>query len=231
MLDTERVQFPSDAFTIKAFLASPVDSPSSYPGVIVIQEWWGLNDHIQDITRRLAAAGYVALAPDLYSRLGNPVTQDSAEAAKWMSLLSSQAALRDLNAATKYLKTVKGVDAQRIGVVGFCMGGSFALMLATHNSDIKAAVPFYGKVPPIETLDYLLCPILYHYGAKDEWVTKDEVERLKQGLTQFGKPGEIAIYPEAGHAFFNDTRSEAYRPQEARLAWERTLEFLRRHLR
>ena len=148
-----------------------------------------------------------------------------------MESLSSQAALRDLNASAKYLQEQPFADPQRIGVIGFCMGGSFALMMATNNSTIKASVPFYGKVPPVETLNYLLCPVLYHYGAKDGWVTKQEVDRLKEGLAKFGKPGEAHTYPEAGHAFFNDTRPDAHCAEDAQRAWERTLQFLRTHLR
>jgi len=230
-LQTETVQFPSDNFTIKAFLARPASLKGQAPTLIVIQEWWGVNDHIKDIAQRLAREGFVALAPDLYSRFGYKVTRDPNEASKLMESLSSQAALRDLNAAANYLQEQPFVDPQRIGVIGFCMGGTFALMMATHNSTIKAAVPFYGKVPPIETLNYLLCPVLYHYGAKDGWVTRQEVDRLKEGLAKFGKPGEVHIYPETGHAFFNDTRPDAYHAEDAKHAWERTLQFFQRYLR
>ena len=138
---SEVVQFPSDALTIKAFQARPLSS-GSVPAVLIIHEWWGLNEHIKDIAQRFAREGYAALAPDLYSRLGYKVTKDSNEAAKLMESLSSQAALRDLNAAITYLKARPFIDPLRIGVVGFCMGGTIALTMATHNSDIKAAVPF-----------------------------------------------------------------------------------------
>ena len=225
------VQFISDQAQIRAFLARPHSAGRPAPAVVVIQEWWGLNDHIKDIAQRLAREGYAALAPDLYSRLGNKVTRDPNEAAGLMNALSSQAALRDLNAAVSYLKTQAFVEPLRIGTVGFCMGGTFALTMATHNSDIKAAVPFYGKVPPLESLDYLLCPVLYHYGAKDAWVTRQEVDRLQQGLERYGKPGQVCVYPEADHAFFNDTRPDVYRESDARLAWDRTLQFLAQHLR
>jgi len=243
-LSTETVQFPSDTFTIKSFLARPARAEGARdarPAVLVIQEWWGLTEHIKDIAQRLAREGFVALAPDLYSRLPGPpgatagaggfrVTKDPQEAAKLMESLSSQAALRDLNAAVGFLKTQSFVDGTRIGAVGFCMGGTFALMMATHNSEIKAAVPFYGKVPPIETFRFLLCPVLYHYGAKDAWVTRREVDILKDGLVKYGKPGEVVIYPDANHAFFNDTRPEVHRADDARRAWERTLAFLRQQL-
>ncbi len=229
-VNSETVQFTNDAFTIRAFLAEPPVAKNA-PAVVIIHEWWGLNDHIMDIARRFANEGFIALAPDLYSRLGNKVTKDPNEAAGLMNALSSQAALRDLNAATTYLKQRPSVDPLHIGVVGFCMGGTLSLTQACHNSDVKASVVFYGKVPPIETFDYLLCPVLYHYGAKDGWVTKQEVERLQQGLKQFGKPGTVHIYPQADHAFFNDTRPEVYRAEDAKLAWDRTLQFFRQHLR
>jgi len=230
-VETERAQFSSDGFTIKAFLAKPLKTGWGLPAILILHEWWGLNEHITDIAQRLAREDYVAFAPDLYSRLGSQVACEPAEAAKLMNALSSQAVLRDLNAATTYLKTQPFVDPLRIGVVGFSMGGTFALTQAGHNSDLKATAAFYGKVPPLETFDYLLCPILYHYGAKDGWVTKQEVELLQQGLTKYGKPGLVHSYPDAGHAFFNDTRPEAYRAQAARLAWERTLQFFHQHLR
>ena len=230
-LETGTVQFTSDRFTINAFLARPAAVKGQAPAIIVIQEWWGLNDHIKGIAQRLARAGFAALAPDLYSRLGSKVTKDPNEAAKLMESLSSQAALLDLNAAAKYLQEQPFADPQRIGVIGFCMGGSFALMMATNNSTIKASVPFYGKVPPVETLNYLLCPVLCHYGAKDGWVTKQEVDRLKEGLEKFGKPGEVHVYPESGHAFFNDTRPDAHCAEDAKRAWERTLAFLAKYLR
>lgn len=229
-LVTESVQFTSDQFTIKAFLARS-SARGQLPAVIIIHEWWGLNDHIKEIAQRFAREGYAALAPDLYSRLGYKVTKDANEAANLMNALSSQAVLLDLNAATIYLKQQPFVDPQRIGIIGFCMGGTFALTQATHNSDLKASVPFYGKVPPIETLNYLLCPVLYHYGAKDGWVTRQEVDRLKEGLAKYGKSGDVLIYVDAGHAFFNDTRPDAFRPDEAKQAWQRTLQFFGEHLR
>ena len=238
---TETAQFSSDGFTIKAFLSKPLTGSAPVPAVLVLHEWWGLNDHIRDVARRFAGEGFVALAPDLYSRLpgppsapagagGSKVAQTPQEAAGLMSAVSSQAVLRDLNAATTWLKAQPFVDAWLIGIVGFSMGGTFALSQAGHNSDLKAAVAFYGKVPPIETFDYLLCPVQYHYGAKDQWVTRQEMERITQGLAQYGKPGEVHVYPEADHSFFNDARPEAYRADDARLAWQRTLEFLRARL-
>jgi len=186
---------------------------------------------MKDLALRFAREGYAALVPNLYSRLGYGMTKDAAEAAKWMESLASQKALRDLNAATTFLNQQPFINHQRMGAVGFCMGGTFALIMATNNSDIKVTVVFYGKVPPIETCGYLVSPVLYHYGAKDGWVTRQEVDRLKEGLAKYGKPGEVHVYPEAGHAFFNDARPDAYQAGAAKLAWQRTLAFLAYHLR
>jgi len=230
-INSETVRFPGDQITLQAFLAHPGDGNGQQPAVIILHEWWGLSDHIKEIARRFAQAGYVALAPDLYSRLGNKVTTDATEAAKLMDSLSSQLVLRDLNAATTFLKAQRFVDPLHLGIVGFCMGGTLALNQAMHNSDLKAATIFYGKVPPIESFKYLLCPILFHHGAKDGWVTKQEVDRLRQGLQVNGKPGEVISYPNAEHAFFNDTRPEVYRKDDAAQAWQRTLQFFGNYLR
>ena len=228
---TETVQFASDGVALRAFLAKPTHVEGQAPTILLLHEWWGLNDHIKDVARRLALEGYAVLAPDLYSRQGSKVTTVPSEAAALMNAVSSQWVLRDLNAATKHLKAQPFVDPWRIGTLGFSMGGTFALTQAGHNSDLKAAVVFYGKVPPIETFRYVLCPIQYHYGAKDGWVTRQEVDRLRQGLDQHGKPGSIHIYPEADHAFFNDARPEVYREQDAKLAWERTKQCFATYLR
>jgi carboxymethylenebutenolidase len=230
-LVTSDAQFVSDGFTITGVLARPVGAVPAAPAVVILHEWWGVSDHMKDLTRRFAKEGYAALVPDLYSRMGHKVTADAAEAGKLMSALSSQQVLRDLNAAMKFLKQQPGVDPVRLCAIGFCMGGTFAITLALQNSDIKASVAFYGKVPPVESFKYQLCPILYHYGAKDGWVTKQEVDILSQGLRQYRKPGEVVTYPEAGHAFFNDTRPDAYRPTESAQAWQRTLRFLAQHVR
>ena len=227
---SETVQFISDGFSIQAFMAHPAGVTGASPGLLLLHEWWGLTDHIKDIARRFAQEGFAVLAPDLYARQGAKVVQSPQEAAALMNAVSSQATLRDLNAATKHFKSQPFVDPLLLGVIGFSMGGTFAITQATHNSDLKAAVSFYGKVPPIETFRYLLSPLQYHYPAKDGWVTAQEVEVLRQGLAKQGKPGEVHVYPEAHHAFLNDARPEVYRAEDARLAWDRTLAFLRRYV-
>ena len=227
----EPVQFISDGAAIRGFLAKPVHVPTGAPAVLILHEWWGLTDEVRERARRFAREGYVALAVDLYSRQGSKVTRVPQEAAALMNALSTQHALRDLNVATRFLKDMPAVDPLRIGIVGYSMGGTLALTQAGHNSDLKAAVVFYGKVPPIESFRYFLCPIQYHYAAKEQWVTKQEVDRLRDGLAQHGKPGEIHVYPEAGHGFINESQPDAYHAGDAALAWTRTLTFLQTHLR
>jgi carboxymethylenebutenolidase len=231
ILTRDDVRYASGDIQMAAYLARP-KAKGTYPGVIVIQEWWGLNEHIKDVARRLAREGYVALAPDLYSCLGHNVTADPNEAGRLMSSLKQEQALKDLQATVGYLKGADGVDAGRIGVIGFCMGGTYALLLPCHNREIKAAAPFYGQVPsPPDPLKNLACPVLYIYGDADGWITMADVSRLQDALKRYGKPGEVKIYPGAPHAFFNDTRKDVYRPTEAADAWRRVLDFFAGHLR
>lgn len=224
-----RVSFSSGRVRAEAFLARP-RGRGTFPGLLVIQEWWGLNPHIQDVAARFARQGYVALAPDLYSRQGHRVTKDPAEAARLMGHLAQKDALADLGAAHRFLQAQPGVDRRRIGVVGFCMGGTYALLLPCVRRGIRAAVPFYGQVPdPAEPLRDLACPILYIYGTQDQWITMADVERLRAALARYAKSGEVVTY-EAPHAFFNNTRKDTYRAEYAKDAWRRTLAFLAQHL-
>ena len=224
------VQYRGDGVTMRAYVATP-QTRERRPAIIVVQEWWGLNEHMKDVARRYAKEGYVAIVPDLYSRLDNKVTADPNEAGRLMNMLQQTDGLKDLDATVAYLKSTNGVDAARIGVTGFCMGGSYALMLPCTNPTIKAAVPFYGQVPNPDTpLQKLACPVLYIYGEDDGWITKADVQRLANALKKYQKPGEIKTYPGAQHAFFNDTRKDVYKPAEAKDAWQRALAFFKQHL-
>ncbi len=224
------VQYQSGKVGMKAFVAAP-QATGKRPAIIIVQEWWGLTDHVKDIARRYAAEGYVAIAPDLYSRLGHALTTDAGEAGKLMNTLKQEDGLADLNATVGYLKSAPEVDATKIGITGFCMGGSYALMLPCINSEIKAAVPFYGQVPNPDTpIQKLACPILYIYGEDDGWITKADVQRLAAALKKYNKPGEIKTYPGAPHAFFRDTDPSVYRPEAAKDAWARTKAFFKQHL-
>lgn len=224
------VQYQSGKVGMKAFVAAP-QTKEKRPTIIIVQEWWGLTDHMKDIARRYAGEGYVAIAPDLYSRLGHALTADAGEAGKLMNRLKQEDGLADLNATVAYLKAVPEVDATKIGITGFCMGGSYALMLPCVNPEIKAAVPFYGQVPNPDTpIQNLACPVLYIYGEDDGWITKADVQRLAAALKKYNKPGEIKTYPGAPHAFFRDTDPSVYRPEAAKDAWGRTKAFFKQHL-
>ncbi len=223
----DTIEFKRNGHRVGAYLAKPKGAGPS-PAVIVIQEWWGLNDHIKDMAERYAREGYVALAPDLYH---GKVTADANEASKLMGALSREDAVKDLLGAVAHLRGMKEVRGDRIGVTGFCMGGSYALLLPCRSKDIRAAAPYYGEIPDEATLKNLACPILYIYGDADVWITKDDVKRLQETLKKLGKPGEVKIYPGAPHGFFNDTRKDVHRPTEAQDAWRRTLDLFSRQLK
>jgi carboxymethylenebutenolidase len=223
---TTTVQFSGAGRVASGFLASPQEAVS-HPGLIVLQEFWGLNDHIRDVTRRLAAEGFVALAPDMYD---GKVTTDPAEARQLLQSMDQSAALQKLNGAVDYLKSQPRVEASRIGVIGFCMGGFLALNLACHNRDVRVATPFYGRIPPDTVLENLSAPVLYFFGEQDHHLPAADVDRLEQFLKRTGRTGAVVRYPEADHAFFNDTRKEVYREEDAKDAWRKALAFLRKYL-
>ena len=222
----EMVQFPYVGGTTGGYLAVP--EQGSGPGVVVIQEWWGLVDHIKDLCDRFAGEGFVALAPDLYY---GKSTKSPDEAGKLMMALRIDEAERDLSAAAQYLANHDSTNSEKIGVVGFCMGGALALYTATKNSKIGACVVFYGGHPNVKPdLPNLHAPVLGLYGENDRSVTPAVVRDLEQRLKTLGKQIEVKIYPGADHAFFNDTRPQVYNAEAAADAWQRTVDFLRKNL-
>lgn len=229
-VSTKTIEVSGPAGAVRVFEARP-KAGGPHPAVIVIQEWWGLNDHIKDVAARFAREGYAALAPDLYSRLGNKVTADPNEAGQLMMSLEKKDGVADLLAVVKHLKSAAGVKGDRIGVTGYCMGGSYTTLLACHSADIRAAAAFYGEIPDNETLAQLHCPLLYVYGTEDGWIQRKDVERLRDTLKQHGKTAEVQIYAGAPHAFFNDTRKDVYRENEAKDAWRRTLALFAKQLK
>ncbi len=208
------------------YLAIPATGQGA--GVIVLQEWWGLVPHIQDVADRLAAAGYVALAPDLYE--GESTTSPD-EAGRKMMALNMEKTARSLEQAIAFLLNHEAVTSQQIGVVGFCMGGQLALLTATLSDHIGATVDFYGIHPHIQPdFSQLSSPILGLFGGQDALVPVESVEKLVAGVKSAGGAIDPHIYPDAGHAFFNDTRPEAYNAQAAKDAWNKTLAFFQTHL-
>ncbi len=227
---TQDVTFPGESVEIKAYVAKPA-SGGPHPAVIVIQEWWGLNEHIKDVARRFANEGYFAVAPDLYSRQGHKVTADPNVAGQLMTALKPDDGVDDLLSTMNWLVREKDVRDDRIGVTGFCMGGSFALLLACTTREIKAAAPFYGQIPPDEKLRQIACPVFYVYGENDGWITRQDVDRLAAALKKFGKTGEVKIYKGCGHGFFNDTRKDVHSPADAQDAWQKTLKLFAENLK
>lgn len=228
-LQTRMVEFPVEGGRSASGYEARPGGAGSYPGIIVVQEWWGLNEHIKDIARRLAHEGFVALAPDLYQ---GKVTADPNQASSYMAALDREEAVRILLGAIRFLQENEPIYAEHIGVIGFCMGGSFALLLPCRTAAIKAAVPFYGDHPdPIDQVKNIKCPVLFIAGGKDQWINAAKVEKLKKAFPQYGVPGEVRVYPDAQHAFFNNTRPDVYNAAAAQDAWTRALGLFSRVLK
>ena len=224
----EMVEFTGNGSTVGGYLAAP--EVGAGPGLIVIQEWWGLVDHIKDVCERFAAEGFTALAPDLYH---GQTTTEPDEAGKLAMSLDTERAARDLSGAVDHLTAHESVRGQGVGVVGFCMGGGLALCLATLRPDeVKAVVSFYGIPRGAAQPDWsrLAATVQGHYGEEDGSISSEQLAALEAGLREAGADMETFVYPGSGHAFFNDARPEAYNEEAARQAWIRTLEFLRKHL-
>lgn len=214
-----------DGETLTGYLARP-EGDEPFPAVIVIQEWWGLNEHIMDVTRRVANEGYVALAPDLYH---GQVATEPDEARKLVMELDMAAAVEEIGSAIDYLLAQEYVAGDKAGVVGFCMGGRLVLASAVADTNVGAAVAFYGQpLTPAEAAD-VKAPVLGLYGADDGGIPVDNVRAMQEGLTNAGITNEFHIYDGAPHAFFNDTRS-SYRPEAAADAWQRTLAWFEQYL-
>jgi carboxymethylenebutenolidase len=227
---TREVTYAGPACTLNAFVAEPADAESS-PAAIVVQEWWGLNEHIRDVARRLAREGYFAIAPDLYSRQGHKIATEPNMAAQLMGGLKKEDGIADLQTTVQWLRAQAETRSSHIGITGFCMGGSYAMLLPCESKEIAAAAPFYGEIPPDEKLKQLGCPIFYAYGENDGWIQRADVDRLATALKKFDKRGEVKVYTGCSHGFFNDTRADVYRPDEAKDAWEQTLKLFAANLK
>jgi len=224
---TTQVSFKAKSgHQVTGALGEPTGSAKT-GAVVLVQEWWGLNDHIKSLVDRLAAEGFVVLAPDLYHGV---VTKDAGEAMKHMQALDTLKAVDEIAGAVSYLKEHARSNG-KIGVTGFCLGGALTLATACHVPGIAAAVAFYGT-PPDEKVDWskATAPIMAHIASKDEWVTPARGEDVKKKIEAAGKTSvELHTY-DAQHAFVNDTRPEVYSPENAKLAWDRTVGFFKKHL-
>ncbi len=221
------IEFPSNGTSASGYLASPVEKVA--PGVVVIQEWWGLVDHIKDVCDRFAANGFYALAPDLYH--GTVATEPDSAVKAMMAMELSKAAKDMSGAVTELVKRSGGTS---VGVVGFCMGGALAMVLAAERPDAVSAVsPFYGVLSwPSPGPDYnsISAAIQGHYAEHDDSASPKDSRALEAQLKAMGKDVEFFIYPGTHHAFFNDARSEVYDAQAAKQAWDRLVPFLKEHV-
>jgi carboxymethylenebutenolidase len=219
------VEFPSNGHTAHAYLATPAAGKG--PGVLVIQEWWGLVPHIKTVCDRFAAEGLSALAPDMYH---GKVASEPDEAGKLFMALHIGQAERDLAGAAAYL--AGHASTSRLGAVGFCMGGQLALFAGCIDRSIGAVVDFYGIHPNVVP-DYsrLSGPVLGLFAEKDAFVTPQAARDVEAAIKKAGKSVDIHIYPGVDHAFFNDERADVYNKPAAEDAWKRTLAHFRAHLR
>jgi carboxymethylenebutenolidase len=211
--------------TIDGELAEPSGTGKA-PSVVLIQEWWGINDHIKSLADRLAKEGFLVVAPDLYH---GKIAKDAGEANALMTELDTLAAMKEIAGAVAFAKAHARSNGN-VGVMGFCMGGALSFAAACHVEGLGAVVPFYGT-PPAEKVDYakVTAPILAHFAKNDDWATVAKAEAIKKQLDELGKPMHLEVY-DAGHAFVNDTRPEAYDEKSAKLAWQRSIDFLKKNL-
>lgn len=222
----QRVQFPSNGHTCEGYFA-PAESGKG-PAVVVIQEWWGIVPHIENLVDRFAQAGFTAVAPDLYH---GKTTKSPDEAAKLLMELDVERAEREIAGAGEFLLSRPETSSRTYGVVGFCMGGALAQFAATRQEKVGAAASFYGgfKRVPLEW-NNLGAPLLLVFGENDKGVSAEQGQELAEKLKAMGKDVEVAVYPNADHAFFNDDRPEVYNPAAAADAWNRLLTLFRDNL-
>ena len=225
-LITANVEYPSaDGEMLLGYLARP-EGEGAFPAVIVIQEWWGLNDHIRDVTNRFAQEGFVALAPDLYHGVS---TTEPDEARKLVMALDMEAAVREIQSGFDYALAQDFVAGDSVGIVGFCMGGGLALAVSLADDRLGATVAFYGTPLSPDEAAGVKAPVLGHYGDKDGGIPVDSVMAMGDALTAAGVENEIYVYENAEHAFFNDTR-QSYNAEASADAWQRTLDWFRNRL-
>jgi len=226
-LHTEYVEYPGETGEVRAHLARP-KGDEKLPGVIVIHENRGLNPHTEDVARRVALEGFLAIAPDALSPLGG-TPEDVDEARSLMGKLDSEATVKNYVAAVKYLRT-HPQSTGKVGVMGFCWGGGIANQVAVNSPDLDAAVPFYGRQPASEDVSKIKASLLLHYAGLDERINAG-IAAFEAALKEASVDYRMYMYEGAKHAFFNDTNADRYHKEAAQLAWERTIAFLKEKLK
>ena len=221
-MNVETLNLTTSRGATTAYVARPHTEVDA--GVIVIQEYWGINDHIRDLAGRYVNEGYLCVAPDLYR---GRVAADTAEASALMQALQLEDGLEMIRKAMDSAAETYGI--KRFAITGYCMGGTFALRAACEMVELKAAAPFYGDIPHERVLARLRVPTLFIAAKRDAWINPEKVNQLREAATKYNLPVEIVSY-DADHAFFNDTRPQVYNAEAAGDAWRRVLEHFRKHL-
>jgi len=221
--ESKTVSYKSGDETVQGVLYTP-SGKGPFPALIVVHEWWGLNDWVKDQASKLADQGYAALAVDLYR---GKVATTPDEAHQIMRGVPEDRAKRDLHAAFEYLASQSNVRKDRIGAIGWCMGGGYALDVALQEPTLAATVINYGHLATDpEALKKINAPILGLFGAQDKGITPQDVQKFEQAMKQLGKKIEVKEYDDAGHAFENPNNKQGYREADAQDAWKRTVDFL-----
>lgn len=240
VIEKRPVTYLSDGFPMRAYFCAP-DGEGPFPAVILLHELSGLDEHIKNVSERLSESGYAVLAIDLYSRRGGvPQISTQDELLSLWNDMDDMLMVKDISHGLLFLRNEPAVRGDKIGVLGFCLGGTMALLMGAFNVFLKAGVSYYGAIayaekspqkptPPLEALSYLNCPVLYFHGGKDAFIPQSDVEEMQNAVKKKNKHVEIVSYPDCGHGFFNDTR-DAYNKEAASDAWEKTLAFLKQHL-
>jgi carboxymethylenebutenolidase len=225
---SKNVSYKSGDETVKGVLNIP-QGKGPFPAIIVIHEWWGLNDWVKEQGSKLSDLGYVTLAVDLYR---GKVATTPDEAHEIMRGVPEDRAKRDLHAAFNFLQSQPDVKKNRIGAIGWCMGGGYSLDVALEEPDLAADVINYGHLATDPAaLKKINAPILGLFGAQDRGITPDDVKKFEEQLKQLGKKVDVTIYPDAGHAFENPNNKDGYRPQDAADAWDKTVKFFAANLK
>ncbi len=227
MTSTQMIEFKGNGDLVSGYLAQP-DNEGSYAGVVVIQEWWGLNDHVKDVTRRMSEEGFVALSPDLYR---GEVALEPDEARKLAMELDREKAIVDIHGAVDYLCSLDKVSPKKIGIIGFCMGGGLAAWMSMSGENVGAVAVFYGGRNALsdEMAQQVTAPFLGIYGEADVGIPLEIVDANLAMLEKHNKTASFHIYPDAPHAFFNDTRA-SYREDAAKDAWSKAIEWFKQYL-
>jgi carboxymethylenebutenolidase len=224
----QQVSFPSGDQTASGLLYLP-SGAGPHPAIVVIHEWWGLNDWVKEQADKLASEGYVALAVDLYH---GKVATDPEMAHELMRGLPQDRGVRDLMAAVQYLSKNKAVDSHRLGAVGWCMGGGFAAQLAVADPNLSAVAINYGSLPTDKTaLGQIHAAVLGNFGGLDRGITPDDVNGFASAMKSLGKPVDVKIYPDAGHAFENPNNTQGYKAEDAKDAQQRMQQFFAKTLK